>query len=315
MKKIENTKKQGTRTLVAIAIIGVAVYLGFEPLIKFVPDGVAKSVISSSFGAIFVIILTMYLLNKQTEIEQETKKSERVFDEKVQLYQAILQICREMMMDGMISSEQINKLPFSLITLGMLSRDETIKSFREVNNKLNQIYADSDNSEVALSDQDKDEIYKLLAVFANECRIDLEISETETDFQVIEDSVKTMSSTGKKSKDYTRFDFDGESLPKSQYQLQVMLAHAATKPEMTIEDFGKDIPSNPDWKHGKTNKLWVTLEAVNEIKESGKRVNFYTKPNQLINLSDGIVCCSNGTTQTETEAFVAELKANNVRTE
>ena len=73
MSKLKETQKQGYKTLVAIAVIGIAVYLGFEPLIKFVPDGVAKSVISSSFGAIFVIILTMYLLNKQTEIEQETK--------------------------------------------------------------------------------------------------------------------------------------------------------------------------------------------------------------------------------------------------
>ena len=103
MNKINKTKKQGTRTLIAIAVIAVAVYIGFEPLIKFVPEGVAQSVISSSFGAIFVIILTMYLLNKQTEIEQESKKSERVFDEKVRLYQSILQICKEMMMDGMIS--------------------------------------------------------------------------------------------------------------------------------------------------------------------------------------------------------------------
>ena len=314
MSKIENTKKQGTRTLVAIAIIGVAVYLGFEPLIEFVPEGVAQQVISSSFGAIFVIILTMYLLNKQTEIEQESKKSERVFDEKVQLYQGILQICKEMMVDGMISSEEINKLPFSLITLGMLSRDETIKSFREVNNKLNQIYADSDNPVVSLSDEDKDDIYELLAVFANECRIDLEIADTETDFQVIEDSVKTMSSTGKKSKDYSRFDFDGKSLPKSQYQLQVMLAHAAANPEMTTEDFDKVIPSKPDWKTG-NNRLWVTLEEVNEIKESGKRVNYYTKPNQLINLSDGVICSANGTTQDETLAFVAKLKENGVRTE
>ena len=105
--------------MIAFTVIAVAVYIGFEPLIKFVPDGVAKSVISASFGAIFVIILTMYLLNKQTEIEQESKKSERVFDEKVKLYQMILDIVRDMMMDGKISKEEINKLPFPLIRLGM----------------------------------------------------------------------------------------------------------------------------------------------------------------------------------------------------
>ena len=74
MNKLNKTKQQGKRTLIAISIIAVSVYIGFEPLIRFTPDGVAKSVVSASFGAIFVIILTMYLLNKQTEIEQESKK-------------------------------------------------------------------------------------------------------------------------------------------------------------------------------------------------------------------------------------------------
>ena len=74
MSKLKQTQRQGFRTLIAIGIIGVAVYLGFTPLFELVPDGVPKAVISSSFGAIFVIVLTMYLLNKQTEIEQESKK-------------------------------------------------------------------------------------------------------------------------------------------------------------------------------------------------------------------------------------------------
>ena len=81
MNKLNKTKQKGKRTLIAISIIAVAVYIGFEPLFEFVPSGVAQSVIGASFGAIFVIILTMYLLNKQTEIEQESKRGERVFDE------------------------------------------------------------------------------------------------------------------------------------------------------------------------------------------------------------------------------------------
>ena len=45
------------------------------------------SLLTLIFLSIFVIILTMFLLNKQTEIDQESKKSERVFDEKVKIYQ------------------------------------------------------------------------------------------------------------------------------------------------------------------------------------------------------------------------------------
>ena len=61
MSKVKETRRQGWLTILAIAIIGVAVYLGFTPLYTLVPDGVPKAVISSSFGAIFVIVLTMYL--------------------------------------------------------------------------------------------------------------------------------------------------------------------------------------------------------------------------------------------------------------
>ena len=89
MNKLEQTRKRGTNTLIALAIIAVAVYVGFTPMYELINGGVAGAVIGASFGAIFVIILTMYLLNKQTEIEQESKKSERVFDEKVKLYYEI----------------------------------------------------------------------------------------------------------------------------------------------------------------------------------------------------------------------------------
>ena len=77
-KDIKETRRQGWLTLLALLIIAFAVYLGFTPLFNLVKGGVAGGVIGSSFGAIFVIILTMYLLNKQTEIEQESKESEKV---------------------------------------------------------------------------------------------------------------------------------------------------------------------------------------------------------------------------------------------
>ena len=84
MSNLKEIRKSGNSTLFAIAFIGVSVYLGFDPLFDKVGGGVPAQVIGASFGAIFVIVLTMYLLNKQTEIEQETKKSEKVFEEKIE---------------------------------------------------------------------------------------------------------------------------------------------------------------------------------------------------------------------------------------
>ena len=69
MNKLKETKQKSQRTIIALVIIGIAVYLGFTPLFELIQGGVAGAVIGSSFGAIFVIVLTMYLLNQQTEIE------------------------------------------------------------------------------------------------------------------------------------------------------------------------------------------------------------------------------------------------------
>ena len=98
--KIDDTKKQGWITLIALIVMAFSVSLGFAPLFELLGEGIAGEIIGSSFGAIFVIILTMFLLNKQTEIEQESKKSERLFDEKVNIYQKIFDLSSDMLMDG-----------------------------------------------------------------------------------------------------------------------------------------------------------------------------------------------------------------------
>ena len=131
-QNINVTRRQGWITLVSLVIIAFAVSIGFTPLFELIGDGIASRIIGSSFGAIFVIILTMFLLNKQTEIEQESKKSERVFDEKVKIYQQILDITKDMLLDGKLTPEEINRLPFPLIRLQMLADDKVIESFQKV---------------------------------------------------------------------------------------------------------------------------------------------------------------------------------------
>ena len=80
--KLNDARKKGAQNLAALTIIAVCVYLGFKPLTEFVDDPVSSGIVAASLGAAFVIIITMYLLNKQTEIEQESKQGEKLFEEK-----------------------------------------------------------------------------------------------------------------------------------------------------------------------------------------------------------------------------------------
>ena len=239
---LKDTRKKGTRTLISIAVIAIAVYIGFEPLIANVPEGVAQSVISSAFGAIFVIILTMYLLNKQTEIEQESKKSERVFDEKVQLFREIMDISRDMLLDGQISKEEVNRLPFPLIRLQMLANDETIKSFAIVNQQLNEIYASEDGDDVLIPEDSKRELFQSLSEFARQCRLDLGISDRDVEEELVQDAVETLTNTGKKGRDYSKKSFNGKMFAKNRYVWEVLSNHVNENPNMPLTAFAELLP-------------------------------------------------------------------------
>lgn len=192
MNKLQQIRKKGVTTLIAISIIGIAVYLGFTPLFEKVQGGVAGAVLGASFGAIFVIVLTMYLLNKQTEIEQETKKSERVFDEKVGLYKEILTTTENMVEDGEITAAEVTKLPFALMKLQMLGGDEAIDSYEKVFSKINEVFEKHDADQVIIDEDEKLEIYKEMMRFTVQCRVDLGVSDRVVNDELFERTQRTI---------------------------------------------------------------------------------------------------------------------------
>ena len=183
MNKLEQTRKKGISTLIAISIIGIAVYLGFTPLFEKVGGGVAGAVVGASFGAIFVIVLTMYLLNKQTEIDQESKRGERIFEQKIKIYDQLISQTEDMLRDGKITKEkEMQKIPFVLIRLQMLGNDEAIRAYIPVYEEINKLFHDKpDDDEVIIPDESRVKIIKALSDFSGKCRVDLGVLDVEVD--------------------------------------------------------------------------------------------------------------------------------------
>jgi hypothetical protein len=187
---------KANKAILAIVVIGISVYLGFTPLYEKVEGGVAGAVIGASFGAIFVVILTNYLLTKQTEVEQESKRGEKVFEEKVELYKEILKNTEEMIEDETISkSDEMKKLPFLMLKLQMLGNDDAIKSYEQIYTKIIDIFNNEpENDEVRLDEDAQTEIHSFLSEFCNVCRVDLKVSDTKIDsnlFNKINENFKT----------------------------------------------------------------------------------------------------------------------------
>tara|TARA_B100000927_G_scaffold288812_1_gene284184 strand:+ start:1199 stop:2191 length:993 start_codon:yes stop_codon:yes gene_type:complete len=327
---LKETRKRGSRNLISIAVIAIAVYIGFEPLISNVPDGVAKSVISSSFGAIFVIILTMYLLNKQTEIEQESKKSERVFDEKVRLFREIMDITRDMLLDGKISKEEVNKLPFPLIRLQMLANDETIKSFSIVNQRLNKIYAEDDKEDVLIPEEEKNDLFKALSEFASQCRLDLGIADRDVEKELVSIAVETISNTGKKGRDYSKVSFDGKEYPKNRYIWEVLNNFVKENPNTDLISFesifprdgGEEFKSAGIKKSG-TYETWKLYDEAQEVfdRTGHKRFHVCSKgkdykvdKDMVLKLIDAEICISSQWASDQMDPFVKRMQSKGIRT-
>ena len=198
MSKLDETRKKGMNTLIALAIIAVAVYVGFTPLYNLIGGGVAGAVIGSSFGAIFVIILTMYLLNKQTEIEQESKRGEKVFEEKMKIYWNIFESIQSMLEDGKISKDdEMQKLPFVMLKLIAIGNDTVIAAFQKVYDSINNVFNEKpEDDEVLIDEGNRKRIMELLGQFANECRVDLGVSNEKVQPKLFEDTQKAIEKSG-----------------------------------------------------------------------------------------------------------------------
>lgn len=323
-KNINKTRKQGWITLVALLIIAFAIYIGFSPLFDLIEGGVAGRVLGSSFGAIFVIILTMFLLNKQTEIEQELKKSERVFDEKVKIYQKILDITRDMLMDGNLTQEEINRLPFPLIRLQMLADDDVIKSFQLVFNKLNEVFSTNDLEIVEINDEDKNEIYRLLSNFSSECRKDLEISDTEIGDEIKNTTIKTISESGKKQRDFTKYSFNDEELPKNRYVYTIIKNYVEKNPNITLKEFPKKVIERTFDNRKNDFEIWKTYDEVidQHLNKGSKRYfvtnrggNYLKDKDLVLKLADAEICISNQWGLSNMQPFLDLMKSKGIKIE
>ena len=291
--KLKETKKRGIKTLIALLVIAVSVYLGFTPLYALIPEGVPKAVIGSSFGAIFVIILTMYLLNKQTEIEQESKRGERVFDEKVKLYQLILKTIRLIAEDGIISTTEVKQLSFAMLNLQMVGADDTVQSFSNVLKHINAVFSENDDDEVEIGQAQEKELFSLVSKFSIQCRIDLGISETGISEELISAVLTVVDDTNnlsKRKRDTSKILFKGVSYKKSHLVHAIFKDFILKNPEINFEELVQKFPAQ-----GKKSKRmhFVKLEEALEIKERTGTARHFIKEDQVLTLKDGAIAVSN----------------------
>ena len=298
MSKVDDTKKQGMKILVILVLVGFVVFFGYGPLFDLVGGGIPGRILGATFGSIFAILMTMFLLNKQTEIEQESKKSERVFDEKVVLYKNILGMSKEMLEDGQLDTKEILALPFTLIKMQMVGGDEAIKIYTSFFEKINDIYEASEDEVVTIPESEKQQVFSLLSRFAVQCRVDLGISDTPIDESIFARAISVVQQSDKAIKgkrDTSKYTFNGKAFAKGRLVHAVVKDYVSKNPDTTFDELKKAFPN--EWQAGGAKSgnraVFVRLaDAEKLFEDKGHRRHFF-KEGETIQLSDEVIAVSN----------------------
>ena len=298
VSKIDDTRKQGMKILIILAVVGIVVFFGYGPLFDLVGGGIPGRVLGATFGSIFAILMTMFLLNKQTEIEQESKKSERVFDEKVHLYKNILESAKNMLEDNQLDSKEMLALPFTLIQMQMVGGDEAIKLYTAFFEKINDIYEADENEVVKIPESQAQEVFSLLSRFSVQCRVDLGISDTPIDESIFARAISALEQSNdavKGKRDTSKYTFKGKAYAKGRLVHAVVQDFVAKNPNTTFDDLKKAFPD--EWHADKPNQrnraVFVRLSDADQLfKDKGHRRHFF-KEGEAIQLSDEIIAVSN----------------------
>ena len=176
-------KYQSLVTIFFIIVIGLASYLGFRPLFEFYTGGAIREFLSAIFGTIFTVILTMFLLNKQSEIEEDKAKNEVIYKDKVALYRRIINEIKAIVNDGKITEDEVEVLQFLFIDLTMVASNEMLDSYKAVYEEINNAWEtdatahQSVGSEYAeISDEQKASIIEKMIEFGETARENLKIT-------------------------------------------------------------------------------------------------------------------------------------------
>lgn len=180
---------KNARNAFFVFVIAFSAFLAFEPLFKYLGQTAAQEFASAIFGTIFAAVITMVLLNKQSQTEAEKNKSDKVFEQKLFLYNNVIDSLENIFEQSKsespnISSNDILHIEFQLLRMMMVSDDKTLLEFNDFYKSLTRKYSRKSRS-ARLDSSDKQKIFR----FADYCRQELGLSSKNMEKEILEDIV------------------------------------------------------------------------------------------------------------------------------
>ncbi|MFV0536178.1 MAG: hypothetical protein ACK5M3_02270 [Dysgonomonas sp.] len=188
MRKFRLSKN--TRNAIFVFVIAFSAFFAFEPLFEQLGQKAAQEFAAAIFGTIFAAVITMVLLSKQTETEEEKSRSEKVFEEKLELYHLAIDSLQNIFSkadynnQAKIERSEITNLEFLLAKLIMVANEETIHKYRQICQNISSNYA-PETGTLSITSTDKHMVF----CFSDSCRQELGLSNKNIEKEILEDIV------------------------------------------------------------------------------------------------------------------------------
>ena len=268
----------------AIIVLSIALYVGFDDLIFGGASGTARDTISAALAAIFVLITTMYMLNKQTDVEHKKKLDTEIFKRKFIIYDQLISILQNIGHYKLtVNDDDYRKCLNKHYELVMVAPAEIVhlsneillllKGIREVG-KVKAL------DEVNLDEVKQQELRDFIDDFCILARADFNLPEAEKfNPNAYKDNMNKVTEPGSKNLD--KFEFNGRSYTKNRLVLEVVRHTVDVKKVENIDKLKILFPDSY-WSEGKESSSKNAFIVELKKDAENKRARFFTKKDDII---------------------------------
>jgi len=268
----------------AIIVLSIALYVGFDDLIFGGASGTARDTISAALAAIFVLITTMYMLNKQTDVEHKKKLDTEIFKRKFIIYDQFISILQNIGHYKLtVNDDDYRKCLNKHYELVMVAPAEIVSLSNEI--LLLLISIREVGKVKALDEVNLDEVnQQALRDFINDfcilARADFNLPEAEKfNPNAYKDNMNKVTEPGSKNLD--KFEFNGRSYTKNRLVLEVVRHTVDVKKVENIDKLKSLFPDSY-WSEGKESSSKNAFIVELKKDAENKRARFFTKKDDII---------------------------------
>ena len=268
----------------AIIVLSIALYVGFDDLIFGGASGTARDTIRAALAAIFVLITTMYMLNKQTDVEHKKKLDTEIFKRKFIIYDQLISILQNIGHYKLtVNDDDYRKCLNKHYELVMVAPAEIVSISIDILNLLKgirEVGKVKALDEVNLDEVNQQALRDFIDDFCILARADFNLPEAEKfNPNAYKDNMNKVTEPGSKNLD--KFEFNGRSYTKNRLVLEVVRHTVDVKKVENIDKLKSLFPDSY-WSEGKESSSKNAFIVELKKDAENKRARFFTKKDDII---------------------------------